>query len=104
MRPFARLWSATGRVYTPATDFLAVARERQRSETQLGDRGREPFKGKVEVKPLTSFTQISLYVGDPQRADMAWAKHPAGGRSDKGKLLNVRDFSEKGRGSGSRVR
>jgi hypothetical protein len=102
MRPFARLRSATGRVYSKAAEFLAGirasgdGREMQAEEPRKRDRR----KGKVEVRALNDFHADPLYGGDLHRADMAWAKHAAGCglmlEQIMDELLNGRDLSKKG--------
>jgi hypothetical protein len=73
LRPFARLRSATGRVYSKAAEFLAGirasgdGREMQAEEPRKRDRR----KGKVEVRALNDFHADPLYGGDLHRADMA---------------------------------
>ncbi len=73
MRPFARLRSATGRVYSRAAEFRVRISEDE---------------------------QHPIYAGDLHRADMAWAKHAAGCgltlEQIKAELLNGRDLSKKG--------
>jgi hypothetical protein len=103
MRPFARLRSATGRVYSKAAEFVAGIR--------AGDDGRieqneEPRKRRrrrrahVGVKPLREFHVAAVYAGDLHRADMAWARHAASRgltlEQIKDELLNGRDLSKKG--------
>ncbi len=102
MRPFARLRSATGRVYSKAAEFLAGirpsgdGREMQAEES----RKRGQRKGRVEVRELNEFHADPLYGGDLHRADMAWAKHAAGCgmtlEQIKDELLDGRDLSKKG--------
>jgi hypothetical protein len=105
MRPFARLRSAKGRVYSNAAEFLGriledgqYRREAVKSE-QLHRRKRRPNE-RVWVKPLKEFHDDAIYAGDFHRADMAWAKHAAGcGLSleqIKAELLNGRELSKKG--------
>src|SRR5713101_1879836 len=76
MRPFARLRSATGRVYSRAVEFLAG------------------------ITLLKEFHSDPIYGGDLHRADMAWAKHAAGCGLTldqiKDELLNGRDLGKKG--------
>jgi RepB DNA-primase from phage plasmid len=103
MRPFARLRSATGRVYSRATEFLAGIRAsgdgRQMRAEEPRKRGRR--KGKVEVRALSEFHADPVYGGDLHRADMAWAKtcgrlrHDA--RTDQGRAARRPRPIEKGR-------
>jgi len=103
MRPFARLRSATGRVYSRAVEFLAGITKNDESEAARGEeirpqrrRGRE----RAGVKPLREFHSDPIYGGDLHRADMAWAKHAAGCGLTldqiKDELLSGRDLSKKG--------
>ncbi len=102
LQPFARLRSATGRVYSKAAEFLTGirasgdGREMQAEEPRKRDRR----KGKVEVRALNDFHADPLYGGDLHRADMAWAKHAAGCgltlEQIMDELLNGRDLSKKG--------
>src|SRR5216683_7821843 len=102
LQPFARLRSATGRVYSKAAEFLTGirasgdGREMQAEEP----RKRHRRKGKVEVRALNDFHADPLYGGDLHRADMAWAKHAAGCgltlEQIMDALLNGRDLSKKG--------
>jgi hypothetical protein len=103
MRPFARLLSATGRVYSRAVEFLAgitkndeSAAAREEEMCPRRRRGRE----RADVKPLKEFHSDPIYGGDLHRADMAWAKHAAGCgltfEQIKDELLNGRDLSKKG--------
>jgi hypothetical protein len=104
MRPFARLRSAKGRVYSKAAEFLVhVAEDEQnRRETEKGEQPhrRQRRKDRVEVRPLKEFHDDASYGGDLHRADMAWAKHAAGCgvtlEQIKNELLNGRDLSKKG--------
>jgi hypothetical protein len=103
MRPFARLRSATGRVYSMAVEFLAGIGTG--SDGQAGQ-GEQPRKGRrrrlahAGVKPLAEFHADPIYGGDLHRADMAWAKHAAGCgltlEQIKDELLNGRDLGKKG--------
>jgi hypothetical protein len=101
MRPFARLRSATGRVYSKAAEFLAGIRA---SDDAWGTQAEEPKrgrrKGRVGVRALNDFYADPLYGGDLHRADMAWAKHAAGCglmlEQIMHELLNGRDLSKKG--------
>lgn len=103
LRPFARLRSATGRVYSKAAEFLAGIGTS--SDGQAGQ-GEQPRKGRrrrlahVGVKPLAEFHADPIYGGDLHRADMAWAKHAAGCgltlEQIKDELLNGRDLGKKG--------
>src|SRR6266436_7049851 len=103
MRPFARLRSATGRVYSRAAEFLATVKTS--SDGQAGQ-GEQPHKRprqskeRVGVKPLREFHSEPIYAGDLHRADMAWAKHAAGCsltlEQIKTELLDGRDLGKKG--------
>ena len=103
LRPFARLRSATGRVYSRAAEFLAGIKVSSdgpagRGE-QLHKRPRQS-KERVGVKPLREFQSDPIYDGDLHRADMAWAKHAAGCgltlEQIKTELLDGRDLGKKG--------
>ena len=105
MRPFARLRSAKGRVYSQAAEFLACIAEdeHQQRETVKGEkthRRKRRRKERVEMKALREFHDDAVYAGDLHRADMAWAKHAAGYgltlEQIKDELLNGRDLSKKG--------
>ena len=102
MRPFARLRSATGRVYPKATEFLAGIRASGDGREMRAEEPRKPgrHKGKVEVRALSEFHEAPVYGGDLHRADMAWAKHAAGCgmtlEQIKDELLGGRDLSKKG--------
>ncbi len=103
LRPFARLRSATGRVYSRAAEFLAGIKTS--SDGQAGQ-GEQPHKRprrskeRAGVKPLKEFHSDPIYAGDLHRADMAWAKHAAGCgltlEQIKDELLTGRDLSKKG--------
>jgi len=102
LRPFARLRSATGRVYSTAAEFLAGIKAN--SDGQAGQ-GEQPHKRRrsragVGVKPLREFHSDPIYAGDLHRADMAWAKHAAGCgltlEQIKTELLDGRDLGKKG--------
>jgi hypothetical protein len=83
MRPFARLRSAKGRVYSHAAEFLASISEDEQHQRETV-KGEQPHRRKrrrkesVGVKPLKEFHDDAIYAGDLHRADMAWAKHAAG--------------------------
>ena len=83
MRPFARLRSAKGRVYSNAAEFLARISEDEQHQRETV-RGEQPHrhqrrrKERVGVKALKEFHDDAIYAGDLHRADMAWAKHAAG--------------------------
>ncbi len=103
LRPFARLRSATGRVYSKAAEFLAGIRALGDSESERGEdlhKRRRRRRVHVGVKPLAEFHADPAYGGDLHRADMAWAKHAAGSgltpEQIKDELLNGRDLSKKG--------
>jgi RepB DNA-primase from phage plasmid len=103
MRPFARLRSAKGRVYSRAAEFLALIKT---NLDHREERGEEPQKrrrrhvARSGVIPLQEFHTAPAYGGDLHRADMAWAKHAAGRgltlEQIKDVLLNGRDLSKKG--------
>ena len=105
MRPFARLRSAKGRVYSRAAEFLPRISEdeQHRRETvkceqpQIRKRRR---KERVEMRALKEFHDDAIYVGDLHRADMAWAKHAASCgmtlEQIRDELLNGRNLSKKG--------
>jgi RepB DNA-primase from phage plasmid len=104
MRPFARLRSAKGRIYSQSAEFLAriLEDERHRRETVKGEQSyRRPCRKDCgEVRPLKEFHDDAMYVGDLHRADMAWAKHAAGcgltlEQISEG-LLTGRDLNKKG--------
>jgi RepB DNA-primase from phage plasmid len=101
LRPFARLRSATGRVYSKATEFVATIRASDDSRVGQGE-PRKPRRRRerVGVKPLREFHADPTYGGDLHRADMAWAKHAAGCgltlEQIKDELLVARDLGKKG--------
>jgi hypothetical protein len=105
MRPFARLRSAEGRVYSQAPVFLTrIANDEQHQretvrDEQLNKRKRGSNQ-RVAVRPLKEFHDDATYAGDLHRADMAWAKHAASCgmtlEQIKDELLNGRDLSKKG--------
>jgi hypothetical protein len=83
MRPFARLRSAKGRVYSNAAEFLGRISEDEQYrheavKSEQPHRRRRRRKERVEVKALKEFHDDAIYAGDFHRADMAWAKHAAG--------------------------
>jgi DNA primase RepB-like protein len=105
MRPFARLRSAKGRVYSQAAKFLArIAEDEQHQrETMKGEpphRRMRRREERVGVKALKEFHDDPIYAGDLHRADMAWAQHAAGCgltlEQIRDELLNGRDLSKKG--------
>jgi len=102
MRPFARLRSAKGRIYSKAAEFLAhiAGNEQHRLETVKGEQPHRRQRDRVLVKPLKEFHDDAIYAGDLHRADMAWAKHAAGCgltfEQIRDELLNERDLSKKG--------
>jgi hypothetical protein len=103
MRPFARLRSATGRVYSRAVEFLADTTKNEKSEAAREEGIRPPRRRGREragVKPLKEFHSDPIYGGDLHRADMAWSKHAAGCgltlEQIKDELLNGRDLGKKG--------
>jgi hypothetical protein len=105
MRPFARLRSAKGRVYSQAAQLLAsISKDDEHQYATV--KGEQPHRRKcrrnerVGVKALKEFHDDAIYAGDLHRADMAWAKHAAGCgltlEQIKAELLNGRDLSKKG--------
>ena len=102
MRPFARLRSGTGRVYSRAAEFLADIKKNEERETvEVAEpRRRHGRRERVGVKPLREFHSDPIYGGDLHRADMAWSKHAAGCgltlEQIKDELLNGRDLGKKG--------
>jgi hypothetical protein len=105
MRPFARLRSAKGRVYSQAAQLLAsISKDDEHQHATV--KGEQPHRSKrrrkerVGVKALKEFHDDAIYAGDLHRADMAWAKHAAGCgltlEQIKVELLNGRDLSKKG--------
>jgi hypothetical protein len=105
MRPFARLRSATGRVYSRAAEFrVRISEDEQHQrETVKGEQQHTTPRRRTErvgVKALKEFHDDAIYAGDLHRADMAWAKHAAGCgltlEQIKAELLNGRDLSKKG--------
>ncbi len=105
MRPFARLWSAKGRLYSRAAEFLdrISEDEQHQRETVKGEQPPATQRRRTErvgVKALKEFHDDTIYAGDLHRADMAWAKHAAGCgltlEQIKAELLNGRDLSKKG--------
>jgi hypothetical protein len=102
MRPFARLRSATGHIYSKAAEFVASIRSEVRQERQGGEapKRRRRHGRHSKLVPLEEFHRASAYSGDLHRADMAWAKHAAGRgltlEQIKDELLTGRDLSKKG--------
>ncbi len=103
MRPFARLRSATGRVYSRAAEFrVRISEDEQHQrETVKGEQQHTTPRRRTErvgVKALKEFHDDAIYAGDLHRADMAWAKHAAGCgltlEQIKAELLNGRDLSK----------
>jgi hypothetical protein len=73
MRPFARLRSAKGRVYSQAAQLLAsiFKDEQHQRETVKGEQPhRRRRKERVWVKALKEFHDDAIYAGDLHRADM----------------------------------
>jgi RepB DNA-primase from phage plasmid len=104
MRPFARLRSAIGHVYSKAAEFMAGIGT---SSDGAAGQGEEPRKQprrrrrqRVGIRPLGEFHADRAYAGDLHRADMAWAKHAArcGWTMEriKDELLDGRDLTKKG--------
>ncbi len=103
LRPFARLRSATGRVYSMAAVFLAgitTSSDGQARQDEQPHKRLRRSKERVGIKPLKDFHNHPIYAGDLHRADMAWAKHAAGCgltvEQIKDELLIGRDLSKKG--------
>jgi len=103
MRPFARLRSATGRIYSKAADFVGgiqSSNDRQEEESEEPPKRRCRFVRRAGAIPLEEFHAAPTYGGDLHRADMAWAKHAAGRgftlEQIKDELLNGRALSKKG--------
>jgi hypothetical protein len=102
MRPFARLRSAKGRVYSQGPEFLAHIAEDGQDQREIvkGKQTHRRRREGVEVKALKEFHDDSIYVGDLHRADLAWAKHAASCgmtlEQIRDELLNGRDLSKKG--------
>jgi hypothetical protein len=104
MRPFARLRSATGRVYSRAAEFLADIKKNEERETvEVAEpRRRHGRRERVGVKPLREFHSDPIYGGDLHRVDMAWSKHAAGCgltleqiKDELDELLNGSDHGKK---------
>jgi RepB DNA-primase from phage plasmid len=102
-RPFARLRSATGRIYSKAGEFVTAIRST--NVVQEGQGGEPPKRRRrrgehLGLVPLEEFHRASAYGGDLHRADMAWAKHAAGRgftlEQIKDEILNGRDLRKKG--------
>ncbi len=104
MRPFVRLRSGTGHVYSKAAEFIAGIGT---SSDGAAGQGEEPRKQprrrrrqRAGIRPLGEFHADPAYAGDLHRADMAWAKHAArcGWTMEqiKDELLDGRDLSKKG--------
>ena len=100
LRPFVRLRSATGHVYSKAVEFLAGIGTNCNSEVGQGEQPRRRRRQHAGIKPLEEFHADPTYAGDLHRADMAWARHAAGRgltlEQIKDELLNGRDLSKKG--------
>jgi len=104
MRPFARLRSATGRVYSKAAEFIAGIGTSSNGEAGQGEEPRKQprrrRRQRAGIRPLEEFHADPIYAGDLHRADMAWAKHAAWcGRTMeqiKDELLDGRDLTKKG--------
>jgi hypothetical protein len=103
MRPFARLRSATGRIYSKAVEFVAAIRAIDDGRGGQGEERRKPRgrqRQRAGIRPLGEFHADPLYGGDLHRADMAWAKHAAGSGLTldqiKEALLDGRDLRKKG--------
>ena len=80
MRPFARLRSATGRIYSKAAEFVAAIRAVDDGRGGQGEERGKPRgrrRQRAGIRPLGEFHADAVYGGDLHRADMAWAKHAA---------------------------
>ena len=100
MRPFARLRSAKGGVYSQAAELLAhIAEDKQDQLEPVKDEQTRRRRG-VDVKALKELHDDAMYAGDLHRADMAWAKHAAAYgltlEQIKSELFNGRELSKKG--------
>jgi hypothetical protein len=104
LRPFARLRSATGHIYSKASEFLAGIGTSRNSEAGQGEEPRKQAhrrrRQRAGIRPLEEFHAYPTYSGDLHRADMAWARHAAGRgltlEQIKEELLGGRDLSKKG--------
>ena len=104
MRPFVRLRSATGRVYSRAAELFVSIGANPNSEAGRGEESREQpcrrRRQRAGIRPLEEFHADSTYAGDLHRADMAWARHAARRgctmEEIKDELLEGRDLSKKG--------
>jgi DNA primase RepB-like protein len=101
LRPFARLRSSKGRVYSRAAEFLAGIVKNEAPATVQEPHSQKHRRREGEgVKSLEEFHADPMYARDLHRADLAWAKHAAGYgltfEEITDKLLNGRDLSKKG--------
>jgi len=103
LRPFARLRSAKGCVYSSAAEFLAGIVKNDESASAQDREPPQRQRSRTEgegVKPLEQFHADPMYAGDLHRADLAWAKHAAGCgltfEQIRDKLLHGRDLGKKG--------
>jgi RepB DNA-primase from phage plasmid len=105
MRPFARLRSTKGRVYSQAAEFIARISEdeQHRRETMKGEppHGRKrQDKGRVEVKAIEEFHDDAVYAGDLHRADMAWSRRAAdmglSASEIRAAIMEARNLAKKG--------
>jgi hypothetical protein len=78
MRPFARLRSAAGRIYSKAAEFVAEIRSSGDEQEGQGAPPERPHVPRRRAVPLEEFHKAPAYGSDLHRADMAWAKHAAG--------------------------
>ncbi len=103
LRPFARLRSAKGRVYSQAVEFLSgIVKNAAPAtvwDTEPHQRQRQRTEGEG-VRPIEEFHADPMDAGDLHRADLAWARHAASYgvtlEQITNKLLNGRDLSKKG--------
>jgi hypothetical protein len=104
-RPFVRLRSASGRVYSKTVEFLAgiqppttANQTGQKTELRKPRDRRRPAH--LAIRPLAEFHVDPAYGGDLHRSDMAWARHAAASgltfEQIKDELLNGRDLGKKG--------
>jgi len=102
LQPFVRLCSATGRVYSRATEFRVEINKSEKRAPVVVDSVRDQWRRPeyVGVRPFKEFHADPRYGGDLHRADMAWALYAArrGLRQQRieAEILNSRDLSKKG--------
>lgn len=75
--PFVRPLSASGHIYSRATEFLAEIKKSEKRDTVGLERFSKQHLCKMHVglRPLKEFHADPIYGGDLHRADMAWALH-----------------------------